>query len=70
MKKTGMIDVGDKQKTRRLARAQAFVRLDKEIIKRIKDDLMPKGDCLENARIAAIFAAKNTASLIPLCHNI
>lgn len=70
MKKTKMIDVGDKKKTRRMARAQAFVRLDKEIIQKIKDDLLPKGNVLENARVAAILAAKNTASLIPLCHNI
>ncbi len=62
MEKTGMIDVGGKKKTKRMARAQAFVRLDKEIIQKIKDDLLPKGNVLENARVAAILAAKNTAS--------
>jgi len=70
MKKTEMIDVGGKKKTKRLARAQAFVRLNKEIIQKIKDDLLPKGNVLENARVAAILAAKNTANLIPLCHSI
>jgi len=70
MKKTKMIDVGDKKKTRRMAKAQGFVRLDKKIIQKIKDDLLPKGNVLENARVAAILAAKNTANLIPLCHNI
>jgi len=70
MKKTGMIDVGNKLTTKRLARAQAFVRLDKDIIQKIQDGLLPKGNVLENARSAAIFAAKNTAGLIPLCHNI
>lgn len=70
MKKTEMIDVSDKKTTKRLAGAQAFVRLDKEIIQKIKDGLLPKGNVLENARVAAILAAKNTASLIPLCHNI
>jgi len=70
MKKTGMIDVGNKRETRRMARARAFVRMDKEIIERIKKNDMPKGDVLESARVAAILACKKTASLIPLCHNI
>jgi len=70
MRKTEMIDVGSKNKTKRLARAQAFIRLNKEIIQKIKDDLVPKGNVLESARVAAILAAKNSASLIPLCHNI
>ena len=70
MKKTGMVDVKNKKKTRRLARAQAFVRLDNEIVKKIKDDSIPKGNVLENAQLAAILAAKNTSNLIPLCHNI
>jgi cyclic pyranopterin phosphate synthase len=66
----GMIDVGDKGKTRRTAKARAFVKLNKEIIKRIKNDDMPKGDVLEDARVAAILAVKKTSELIPLCHNI
>ncbi|MFZ5801369.1 MAG: cyclic pyranopterin monophosphate synthase MoaC [Candidatus Omnitrophota bacterium] len=70
MQKTEMIDIGRKRKTPRLARAQALVRLNKEIINRIKDDTLPKGNVLENARVAAIFAAKNTAGIIPLCHNL
>lgn len=70
MKMTGMIDVGSKKMTRRQARAQAFIRLDKEIIEKIKKGLVPKGNVLETARVAAILAAKNTAGLIPLCHNI
>lgn len=70
MKKTGMIDVGAKRKTKRQARAQAFVKLNKEIIERIKNQKMPKGNVLENARVAAILAAKRTSCFIPLCHNI
>lgn len=70
MKKIGMIDVGGKNKTKRMARAQSFVRLDEKIIQKIKDGLLPKGNVLENARVAAILAAKNTPRLIPLCHNI
>lgn len=66
----GMVDVGNKAKTVRTATARAFIKLNKELIKRIKNDDMPKGDVLENARIAGILAAKKTAELIPLCHNI
>jgi len=70
MKIKGMIDVGKKRKTKRIARARAFIKLGKEIITKIKNNGIPKGDVLECARIAGIMAAKNTASLIPLCHNI
>ncbi len=67
---TEMIDVGGKRKTKRMARAAAFIRLKDEIMERIKNNNMPKGNVLEAARIAAILAAKNTASIIPLCHNL
>jgi len=67
---TGMIDVGQKEKTHRIAKAQAFVRLDRAILEKIKNNQIPKGDCIEMARTASIFAAKNTPQLIPLCHII
>lgn len=67
---TEMIDVGGKRKTKRVARAAAFIRLNREIIKRIKNNDMPKGNVLEAARIAGISAAKKTSGLIPLCHNL
>jgi len=70
MKKSGMVDIGGKKKTRRMAVAEAFVRLPVDIIKRIKQDTIPKGDVLETARVAGIMAAKKTSELIPLCHNI
>lgn len=66
----GMIDVGSKGKTRRIARAEAFVKLNEDIIRRIKNNDMPKGNVLENARVAAILAVKKTSELIPLCHNL
>ena len=70
MKKSGMVDIGGKRKTRRMAIAESFVRLPVDIIKRIKQDTIPKGDVLETARVAGIMAAKKTSELIPLCHNI
>lgn len=70
MKKTGMIDVGNKKETHRTAKAAALIRLDKEIVRKIRKNEIPKGDVLENARTAGILAAKRTAEIIPLCHNI
>lgn len=65
-----MIDVGSKKDTRRVARAQAYIKLNPEITALIKAGKIPKGDVLAAARFAGILAAKNTAGLIPLCHNL
>ena len=67
---TGMIDVGPKEKTHRIAKAQAFVKLNREILQKVKNNEMPKGNVLEMARTAGIFAVKNTPQLIPMCHII
>jgi len=65
-----MIDVGNKKDTKRTARAQAYIKLNPEIVGIIKAGKLPKGNVLEAARFAGILAAKNTAGLIPLCHNL
>lgn len=65
-----MIDVGAKKDTSRIARAQAYIKLNAEIIGVIKAGKLPKGNVLEAARFAGILAAKNTAGIIPLCHNL
>ncbi|HBA60868.1 MAG TPA: cyclic pyranopterin monophosphate synthase MoaC [Elusimicrobia bacterium] len=65
-----MIDVGAKKDTKRIAKARAYIRLNKEIVALIKANKLPKGDVLQAARFAGILAAKNTAGLIPLCHNL
>ena len=70
MKKTGMIDVGGKEQTHRTARAAALVKMDKGIIRRIRQNGIPKGNVLENARLAGILAAKRTSEIIAMCHNI
>jgi len=66
----GMIDVGEKDKTVRIARSHASIRVGRQLIKRIKDNDIPKGNVLEAARIAGILAAKKTPQLLPLCHPI
>jgi len=67
-----MVDVSEKQATRRVARAQAIVAPGKEIIDRIvNNELMTrKGPVFQTAIIAGVMGAKQTASLIPLCHPI
>ncbi|MFC1631681.1 cyclic pyranopterin monophosphate synthase MoaC [Candidatus Omnitrophota bacterium] len=70
VKKSGMIDISRKPETQRLARSRVFVRLGEDLVKKIRTDSIPKGNVLESARMAGIMAAKKTAGLIPLCHNI
>ncbi|HBE89397.1 MAG TPA: cyclic pyranopterin monophosphate synthase MoaC [Elusimicrobia bacterium] len=65
-----MIDVGSKKDTKRVARAQAYIELNPKIVGLIKAGKLPKGNVLEAARFAGVLAAKNTAGLIPLCHNL
>ena len=63
-----MVDVSAKFETRRMARAQAFVRIRPAVLKQLTNN--PKGNPLEIARIAGISAAKRTSELIPLCHPL
>lgn len=65
-----MVDVTDKQPTKRAATASATVVCDPEILRRIASGKMPKGDVLAVARIAGIAAAKRTPELLPLAHVI
>lgn len=65
-----MVDVGNKETTFRLARAENLVRMQPETLTRIVDKNFSKGDVLEVARLAGIMATKKTADLIPLCHPL
>jgi cyclic pyranopterin monophosphate synthase len=68
--KAVMVDVGDKDIQKRIARATGHIVLATGTLKLIKDNLLKKGDVLTVAQIAGINAAKQTSVLIPLCHNI
>lgn len=68
--KAVMVDVGDKENQTRIARASGHILLTQDTIRLIKDNLVRKGDVLTVSQIAGISAAKKTAELIPLCHNI
>ena len=65
-----MVDVSEKSETRRVARATGVIVMTRETLDAIAENRMKKGDVLSVARIAGIMAAKRTAELIPLCHNI
>lgn len=65
-----MVDVSPKQATKRQASAAAQVRMSATTFGAIATGNTPKGDVLATARLAGIMAAKQTSSLIPLCHNI
>ena len=65
-----MVDVGDKEPTRRLAVASGTVHTTPEVTAALRDDTVPKGDALGTARVAGIMGAKRTPDLVPLCHPI
>ncbi len=65
-----MVDVSEKPRIKRTARARGFIGLEPDTIALVRDGLVKKGDVLAAARIAGISAAKRTSELIPLCHNI
>jgi cyclic pyranopterin phosphate synthase len=65
-----MVDVSEKPVVRREAVAEGFIALQPATLAAILDGAVPKGDVLAVARIAGIQAAKRTADLIPLCHQL
>jgi cyclic pyranopterin phosphate synthase len=65
-----MVDVSEKTDTRRVARASGVIVMTRDTLDAIAENRTKKGDVLAVARIAGIMAAKRTAELIPLCHNI
>ncbi len=65
-----MADVAAKPVTRRRALAGGEIIVGKEAFAMLRDKTLPKGDALALAEFAGIQAAKQTPSLIPLCHPI
>ncbi len=66
-----MVDVGGKDETERVARAEATrASWRAETLAVIEDEAVPKGDVVAAARLAGIMAAKRTHELIPLCHQL
>ena len=69
-KNWSMADISEKNVTRRLAIAGGWIHLGEEAFALLMEGKLPKGDPLAMAEIAGIQAAKQTPSLIPLCHPI
>jgi len=65
-----MVDITSKPEVHREATAKGRIKLKPETIRRIKQGKIEKGDPFTVAKIAGILAAKNTSSLIPLCHPL
>lgn len=65
-----MVDVGAKASTSREAIARGSITMSAEALRLIRTGRVKKGDPLQAARIAGIMAAKQTSSLIPLCHPL
>lgn len=68
--KAHMVNVGDKPVTDRVAVARGEISMAAETLARIQDGGFGKGDVLGVARLAGIMGAKQTSSLIPLCHPL
>ena len=65
-----MVNVGEKPVTARRAIAYGEIIMQPETLAMITDSTAKKGDVLLVARLAGIMGAKQTASLIPLCHPL
>jgi cyclic pyranopterin phosphate synthase len=65
-----MVDVGAKPVTSREAVARGEITMSAAALKLVRTGGVAKGDPLQAARLAGIMAAKQTASLIPLCHPL
>ena len=65
-----MVDVGDKPITAREAVARGTIAMSREALRLIRRGAVKKGDPLQTARLAGILAAKQTSTLIPLCHPL
>jgi cyclic pyranopterin phosphate synthase len=65
-----MVDVSAKPEVYREAKAKGTIKLKSETLRLIKEGKIEKGDPFEIAKVAGVLAAKNTSSMIPLCHPL
>ena len=65
-----MVDVSEKEITRRVAVAEGRLRMAPATVEALREGRGPKGDALQVARIAGILGGKRTSDLIPLCHAL
>lgn len=65
-----MVDISAKTPTNRTAAASATVKFSPGAFKILITKGSPKGNVFETAKVAGIMAAKNTPSIIPMCHPL
>ena len=65
-----MVDVGEKEVTKREATAQAIIAMKPETLTLIKQGNIKKGDVLAVAQVAGVMSSKRTPDLIPMCHPL
>jgi len=65
-----MVDVGGKAVTERIARASGTIKISAELASVLKAGTLEKGDAFTVAKTAGILAAKQTGTLIPMCHPL
>lgn len=65
-----MVDISDKKETARKAIARSSIQMKRIVYDNITQQKNKKGDVLSVAQVAGIMAAKQTSSLIPMCHPI
>ncbi|WP_299148433.1 cyclic pyranopterin monophosphate synthase MoaC [uncultured Tateyamaria sp.] len=65
-----MVDVSDKDVTDRIAMAETWIKMNPETLDIITEGRAKKGDVIGVARLAGIMGAKQTSTLIPLCHPL
>lgn len=63
-----MVDVSEKDVTRRTATARGTIRVSPEVMDAILGKKVKKGDVLTVAQVAGIMGTKKTSELIPMCH--
>ncbi|MBC5637410.1 cyclic pyranopterin monophosphate synthase MoaC [Ornithinibacillus sp. BX22] len=65
-----MVDISDKEASSRVAVARSSIHMNQLVYEAIQQQQIKKGDVLSVAQVAGIMAAKQTSSLIPMCHPI
>jgi len=65
-----MVDVSEKAATAREAVARGRITMSRTALRLVRAGALKKGDPLQTARLAGIMAAKQTSTLIPLCHPL
>ena len=65
-----MVDVSDKSDTKRTAIAHSSITVNTDIYQQIVEHTNQKGNVLNTAQIAGVMAAKNTSTIIPMCHPL